>query len=214
MAQIDIFFTSFASQMEQPLFESYLSLLPPDLRERNSRYIHWQNRHSHLLGKLLLLEALKAHGIQADIWDYLAYDPYQRPFLNSYTYDFNISHSGNLVICAIGKNVRLGVDIEENKKINLSNFKNVMTVGQWDEVNKAEDPLKIFYKYWTIKESVIKADGRGFIIPLDQLEVKNNVVQYEGRQWFVKDFTFTNAYSAALASDRLSSYSVYHKSFY
>lgn len=89
-----------------------------------------------------------------------------------------------------------------------------MTAAQWDEVHKAEDPINIFYKYWTIKESVIKADGRGFIIPLDQLEVKDNVVQYEGRQWFVKDFKFANAYSAALASDQLSSYSVYHKSFY
>lgn len=214
MPAIDIFFTSFEYQMKQCLFEDRLSLLPLDLQERNSRYIHWQNRHAHLFGRLLLLEALKLYGIEKDSWNCVAYDSYQRPYLTLPEYDFNISHSGNFVVCAIGKNIRLGIDIEKNKKIDFSNFKSIMTPEQWDEINHAEYPLKEFYKYWTIKESVIKADGRGFFIPFDKLELKNDIVQYDDRLWFVQVLAFNSKYSAALATNQLSAFRMHNVDFY
>lgn len=214
MAQINIFFTSFENPLKQGLFSDYLSLLSPELREKNSRYIRWQNRHSHLFGKLLLLEALRRYGIKRDVWKHVEYNSYQRPYLTLHEYDFNISHSGNYVMCAIGKHVRLGVDIEENRNVNLENFKNIMTPDQWGEINNANCPLKEFYKYWTIKESVVKADGRGFSIPLDKLEVKNNTVQYEDRSWFVNEFEFVGGYSAALATNQLSEFKIKEIDFY
>jgi 4'-phosphopantetheinyl transferase len=214
MTSIDIFFTSFEQQMEPSLFEGYLSLLSPDQQEVNARYIRWQNRHAHLFGRLLLVEALKMHGVETGIWNYVAYDACHRPYLTLQEYDFNISHSANLVVCAIGKNIRLGIDVEENREVNLDNFRHVMTPGQWNEINKAVYPLKEFYKYWTIKESVIKADGRGFFIPLDKLELKSNTMQYEDRLWFVQGLAFNSRYSAALATDQLSAFNMHYMDFY
>ncbi len=214
MQSIDIFFTSFKNPMEQSLFSDYLSLLPPDLRKKNSQYIRWQDRHAHLLGRLLLIEALKSYHIENNIWDLIAYSTHKRPYLTLKGYDFNISHSGDFVICAIGKNIRLGIDIEENRKRNLKDFTNLMTPDQWDEINGASCPLKAFYKYWTIKESVIKADGRGFYIPLNELEVKNNTVHFDDKLWFVKDFVFTNGYSAALTTNQLSTFKMHDVNFY
>jgi 4'-phosphopantetheinyl transferase len=199
--------------MEPSLFEEYLALLPADLRERNSRYIHWQNRHSHLLGKLLLLEAFKMNGFGSNVWRYVAYDSYQRPCLTLHDFDFNISHSGNLVVCAVGRNTRLGIDIEENRKVDLGNFHDVMSPKQWEEINSADCPLKEFYKYWTIKESVIKADGRGFFIPLDKLELKNSTVGYGDRLWFVQALPFNSEYSAALATDQVSAFRIHEIDF-
>lgn len=214
MTPIDIFFTSIKDPLGENLFSDYLSLLSPELRERNSRYLRWQNRHEHLFGKLLLIEALKRYGVEGDIWNRIAYNAYQRPYLKMHGYDFNISHSGSFVICAIGRDIRLGIDIEENKKVNLKNFRNIMTPGQWDEINTANFPLKTFYKYWTIKESVIKADGRGFYIALDELEVKDNTVQIDGKQWLVNELEFASGYSAALATDRLSAFKIHEIDFY
>ena len=213
MSLINIFSTFFKEPLEPSLFSNYLSLLSPALRERNSRYIRWQDRHSHLFGKLLLIEALKIHGIDPDIWRCIEYNSYQRPYLTLREYDFNISHSGSFVICAIGKNTRLGIDIEENKNINFKNFRDIMTTDQWDEINNADYPLKEFYKYWTIKESVIKADGRGFLIPLDKLEVRNNTVQYEDKLWFVQELEFNSSYSTALATDQLSEFKIHNLNF-
>jgi 4'-phosphopantetheinyl transferase len=214
MALINIFYTFFKNPLEENLFADYLSLLPADLRERNSRYIRWQNRHSHLFGKLLLMEALKVYGIETDIWKYVEYNSYERPSLTLRDYDFNISHSGNVVICAVAKNVRLGIDIEENRNVNLKNFRGVMSSAQWDEINNAKYPLKEFYKYWTIKESVIKADGRGFLIPLDKLSVENSTVRYEDKSWFVQEVEVASGYSAALAANCASTYTIQEIDFY
>ncbi|MDA7716903.1 4'-phosphopantetheinyl transferase superfamily protein [bacterium] len=214
MKPINIFFTSFKNPLDQKLFSNYLSLLPADLRKTNSRYIRWQNRHAHLFGRLLLLEALKIYGIEENIWDHVAYTSYHRPYLTLNGYDFNISHSGDFVICAVGKDIRLGVDIEKNKDINFEHFGNIMTPNQWDEINQASCPLKMFYKYWTIKESVVKADGRGFSIPLDGLEVKNNTVQVDENLWFVNALEFINGYSVALTTNQLSTFKMHEISFY
>jgi 4'-phosphopantetheinyl transferase len=212
---IDVFFTSFENPLEQGLFATYLSLLPPDVQERNSRYIRWQNRHSHLLGKLLLIEALKKHGIDTDFWDYVEHNSYERPYLTLQGYDFNISHSGNYVMCAVGRNIRLGVDIEENRNIDFKNFLGIMTPEQWDEIRRADYPIKEFYRYWTIKESVIKADGRGFSIPLDKLILNHNhTVLVDEKLWFVQELPVHNQYNAALATDQLSEFKMHKMDFY
>jgi 4'-phosphopantetheinyl transferase len=213
MTPINIFFTSFESPLEEGLFADYLSLLSPELKEKNSRYIRWQNRHSHLFGKLLLREALRTQDIENDVWSYVEYNSYHRPYLTLPDIDFNISHSGDFVICAIGKNIRLGIDIEENKNINLKNFQSVMSTEQWDEINNASYPIKEFYRYWTIKESVIKADGRGFLIPLDKLSVENKTVQYEDKSWFVQELELATGYNAALATNQLSEFKIHEISF-
>lgn len=200
--------------MNEGFYSDYLALLPKDLQESNSRYIRWQDRHCHLFGKLLLMQALKTYNIEGDIWNYVKYGAFKRPHLSLPDLDFNISHSGNFVICAIGKNIRLGIDIEENKNLDLNNFQNVMNSDQWDEINKASYPLKEFYKYWTIKESVIKADGRGFSIPLEKLSVKDSNVQYDDKLWFVQELQIANGYNAALASSRLSDYKIDKVDFY
>jgi len=211
---IDIFFTFFENPLEQNLFSDYLSVLSPELKEKNSRYIRWQNRHSHLFGKLLFIEALKRHGIENDIWNYIEYNSYDRPYLTLSEYDFNITHSGNYVACAIGKNIRLGIDIEENRDVNLKHFETLMTPNQWNEIYNANYPLKEFFKYWTIKESVIKADGRGFAIPLDELEVNNNLVQYDDKSWFVQELKIGTNYSAALATNQLTDFKIHEINFY
>ncbi|NOU16647.1 MAG: 4'-phosphopantetheinyl transferase superfamily protein [Bacteroidales bacterium] len=211
---IDIFFTFFENPLEQNLFSDYLSVLSPELKEKNSRYIRWQNRHSHLFGKLLLIEALKRHGIENDIWNYVEYNSYDRPYLTLNEYDFNITHSGNYVACAIGKNIRLGIDIEENRDVNLKHFDTVMTPSQWNKIYNANYPLKEFFKYWTIKESVIKADGRGFAIPLDKLEVKNNTVQYDDKSWLVQELKIGSNYSAALATNQLTEFKIHEINYY
>ncbi|MTI26902.1 4'-phosphopantetheinyl transferase family protein [Fulvivirga kasyanovii] len=211
---VHIFSTSFKEPLRQRAFSDYLSLLSPELREQNMRYLRWQNRHAHLFGRLLLIEALWHFGIEGDIWGNIMYNDYKRPYLTLTDYDFNISHSGDYVVCAIAKNVRLGIDIEENRKVNLAHFRNIMTPDQWEEINDAGTPFKTFYKYWTIKESVIKADGRGFYIPLDELEVKNNTVQFDGNLWFVNEVEYAHGYSAALATNQVAAYKFHAIDFY
>lgn len=175
--------------------------MPISIQEKNSKYRRWQDRHLHLFGKLLLLSGLKDYGYSISILDEIKFNQYSRPYVDG-NIDFNISHSGEYVICAIGKGLRLGIDIEEIIEINLNDFRQVMTYEQWYDIIDSKDPIRSFFKYWTIKESVIKADSRGLSIPLLDIHVNNDEVFYEDKMWYLKNLNFINQYCATLATNK------------
>ncbi len=214
MNDVKIYYTIFENALPQSSFSAYLSALSFELQEKNSRYIRWQDRHSHLFGKLLLIEALKDYGLESDFWNYVKYSDYSRPYFAFGEVDFNISHSGGFVICAIGEGIRLGIDVEKNRAINIKNFRSVMNTSQWDEIENAHNPIEIFFKYWTIKESVIKADGRGLAIPLEELAVNNNIVRYDNNSWFLHELNINNNYSAAMATNQFTQFKIHRVNFY
>jgi 4'-phosphopantetheinyl transferase len=211
---VTIYISEFEKPLPQELWDLYFKRLTPPLQERNVRFIRWQDRHAHLFGKLLLLEGLKNLNVNCNGFSDVKYNSYHRPFLPYADIDFNISHSGIYVLCAIGKNLQIGIDIEENKNISLEDFKNVMTPKQWEIINNDKQPCKIFYKFWTIKESIIKADGRGLAIPLDKLEIKNNTVQYDNRLWYITELNLTDGYACAIATNKPCSLRIHKIDFY
>jgi|ERR1035437_1249251 4'-phosphopantetheinyl transferase len=77
---INIYLTKFEKPLTSELWELNYSLLPPDLKDRNVRFIRWQDRHSHLFGKLLLLEGLKGFNINYNVLQSLQLNSYERPF--------------------------------------------------------------------------------------------------------------------------------------
>jgi 4'-phosphopantetheinyl transferase len=76
-----------------------------------------------------------------------------------------------------------------------------MTDEQWKVINNADDPLRSFYTFWTIKESVIKADSRGLSIPLNDIHISKSYAQLEDRLWHLHELKLHKNYCAHLASD-------------
>lgn len=101
---------------------------------------------------------------------------YGKPYLYgiSNTY-FNISHSGEWVICAWSSR-EIGVDIEEVKECNLDIAKNYFCPSEFLYLLKQQESDKkgTFYDYWTLKESYIKFRGKGLSIPLNSFELDLN----------------------------------------
>jgi 4'-phosphopantetheinyl transferase len=183
------------------LYLKYLNLLPENLKEKNSRYIRWQDKHAHLFGKLLLLKGLQMYKYGNEALMYINYNKYDRPFLNDHI-DFNISHSGKYVVFTITKDAKLGVDVEEVKKIEFEDFKEVMTDEQWKCIRSADNSYKEFFKYWAIKESVIKADSRGLSIPLTNIHVNGKMVICEDKLWHIKEIELDKDYCCYLACNK------------
>ncbi len=200
--KMQIFLTHFKEPIDAGQYWNYLQLLPDAQQKVNRRFVRWQDQHAHLIGKLLLVKALNQYGYSKTILDQLHYTANRRPYLPG-NVDFNISHSGPYVICAIGENVKLGIDVEEIKPIDFGDFRNVMTRNQWIYINQAagDQRFERFYDFWTLKESVIKADGRGLTIPLQQLEVQGGRVQYDDAVWHVKSLDVFPGASVSLASN-------------
>src|SRR6185503_15641811 len=93
-------YTFFEEKIPDDLFQEKLNILPPIFRERVSKFWKWQDAYASLFGKFLLLEGFKNFGISACLSD-LRFTKYGKPYLSDSSVCFNISHSGNCVVCAM-----------------------------------------------------------------------------------------------------------------
>ena len=173
---VKIFYTHFTSPLSIEQWQIYFCQLPKNIQQKISNFRRWQDQHAALFSKLLLQHALHQAGYNSDCLNQLKYELYNRPFIDN-KIDFNISHAGEYVVCAISDQGRLGIDIELIKAINISDFNQYMET----------EPLsyKEFYEIWTIKEAVIKADGRGLSIPLLDIKLDTNKASLYDKQWFI-----------------------------
>lgn len=198
---ISIFYTQFLNQLPDNRFEYYLETLPEIQKNKNKRFIRWQEKHLHLFGQLLLIKGLNHFNLESNMLNELGYNACGRPYLKNRCIDFNISHSGNCALCVVSDSSRVGIDIEKEKDVEVTDFKRVFTNEEWRDIENSATPLIDFYSYWTRKESVIKADGRGLSIPLDRIDVRNNHVECDNYTWYLKELTLFTGYHACLASN-------------
>src|SRR5688572_25149287 len=106
-------------QLSASSYGAYLQRLPAVLREKNLRFVRWQDRQANLIGNILLIESLRRFGFGGDSLERLKYNEYGRPYISE-EIDFNISHSGEYVLCVAGKGIRLGVDIERIRPVDFT----------------------------------------------------------------------------------------------
>ncbi|GFS15813.1 L-aminoadipate-semialdehyde dehydrogenase-phosphopantetheinyl transferase [Elysia marginata] len=92
---------------------------------------------------------------------------------------FNVSHQGDYVVFAAERGSPLGVDImkvEWPRNTPVSAFFKTMhrqyTDQEWSEVKRYRDEmdqLKVFYRLWCLKESIVKAYGTGIGFEVSRL---------------------------------------------
>lgn len=186
--------------MATKYWNHYIKVLPSVISERSMEYVRWQDQHAYVLGKLLLAEGLSKVGLNKDKLNELQYNQFGKPFLND-NIDFNITHSGEYVFCAIGKNISLGIDTEPIREIEFTHFRDTMNKTQWSYIKNSKRPWEAFFRLWTIKESVIKAEQKGLSISLLDIHVKENLVCYNGRKWFIKELDLNNNICVCLATN-------------
>ncbi|MDO8721938.1 MAG: 4'-phosphopantetheinyl transferase superfamily protein [Syntrophales bacterium] len=197
---IDILYTRFATPFPQEVLENCLLTMPAFIREKIQRYHRWEDRQAGLLGKLLLREALTWYGYGPDYLSRLQTDGYGRPRVGD-SLDFNISHSGEFVVCVITAVGRVGVDIERIRDMDISGFHRYFLQESWQEISASVNDLRCFFDHWTMRESVIKADGRGLSVPLKELNVKEEKVVLDSKVWHLKKVELSSSYCCHLATD-------------
>ena len=172
--------------------------MPEIIQRQAMRFVRWQDRHANLLGKTLLRECLMKHGYR--LFEKISYTEYNRPFIKG-AIDFNISHSGNYVVCAINTAGRVGVDVERMKLLHIEEFKGYMTDEEWRAIQVSPGHLEKFYDLWTLKESVVKGDGRGMSLPLTDVRVEGEVARVGNVCWYAKKINLDSHYSCHIAAN-------------
>jgi 4'-phosphopantetheinyl transferase len=194
---IYILYTKITGELPAETYKKHLIFLPETLRDQHFRYRRWQDRAANLFSKILLVKGFEKFGLNYLSLENLQYTEYRKPYLSG-NVDFNISHSGQYVICAVARNVKLGIDIEEIKPVDFKEFDNLMSRLQWQQINSSPNPLKEFFRFWAIKESIIKADGRGLSIPLNDIHIRDQTAYYE-KKWYLRELDLDENYCACLA---------------
>ena len=197
---IDVFYTHFDALLTTDTWDIYFQKLPQGIQTQIMRFKRWQDRNASLLGKILLLEGLKQYGYSPDCLKKLSYSPYNRPFLDD-SIDFNISHSGEYVVCAINNDGRVGIDIERKKSLNFAEFRSYMTPEEWNTMKEVPDQLEYFYELWTVKESVIKGEGKGLSIPLLDIHWVGETASVYKSLWYIKKIIIDPGYSCHVTAN-------------
>jgi 4'-phosphopantetheinyl transferase len=87
---------------------------------------------------------------------------------------FNLSHSKTLAVLAVTIGGEIGVDVEDIRPIEADvakRFFSAREVASLGTLSDWEEWLAGFYRCWTRKEAVLKAEGAGLRIPLDSFDV-------------------------------------------
>ena len=104
-------------------------------------------------------------------------DEYGKPYFEGQPLCFNVSHSGEYLAIAVSEQ-SVGIDIQKRKEIKEGMYRKV--VQQKEEVLIGEERRKDFLRLWSLKESFVKADGRGL-----RISMKDYWFEKENGQYFV-----------------------------
>ena len=195
---IHVLYTSINEENHKKIIDHYLPDFSAEYQDKIKRYRRWQDAQLSLLGRILLVKGLEQINYGFDESN-LNYTSFNKPYLENNAIHFNISHSGELVVCALTKIGAIGIDIEKINDTKISDFKSQMTVNEWKLINESTNANLSFFQYWTQKEAVIKTQGKGLSIPLKSFEVTKNKTIIESEVYFLKELKINDDYCCHLA---------------
>ena len=181
--------------------------LPSERKEKADRLPHEADKHLSVASWHLLLFALNKKGIREDEI-ILSKNEHGKPFLKNYPeVHFNLSHSGNTVMCAVSQG-EVGCDTEKIRPVKLKiadRFFSENEIRQLKNADAKEQEL-LFFRLWTLKESFMKATGHGFSLPLkdfcinineQKIEIEQNV---QNEKFYFKEFFKNDGYCYAVCA--------------
>jgi 4'-phosphopantetheinyl transferase len=123
-------------------------------------------------GLLLLLAAVLGHRTE-DVQ--LTQNDTGKPMLVGRALEFNLSHSGEIVLIALASGVSIGVDVEQPRAMpdRAAIARRFLHPGEVADLAMLTGRAAelAFFRCWTRKEAVAKALGLGLSLPLDQYRV-------------------------------------------
>jgi 4'-phosphopantetheinyl transferase len=165
-------------QDDDILLEKYKSLLQEEETSRMDKFFFPEDKKYFLITRAL---------VRATLSRYVALSPLDwrfritskgKPFIanesiETKTISFNLTHTEGLILLGISKNSTLGIDSEKiSEKLDfLAIAQNSFADNEIAVLKNTSGrkQLELFFKYWTLKESYLKARGVGLSFPLNSL---------------------------------------------
>jgi 4'-phosphopantetheinyl transferase len=155
------------------LYESLLGFVSEDRKRRVKKFVRRQDACRSIVGEVLAKYCVgKAARVPAKTITFYA-DPFGKPHADlEKQIHFSVSHSKTWVVCAIDGGP-VGIDVEYVRDYDPEVAKRFYHPHEYAALIALPEPERNgrFFDLWTIKESYIKALGKGLSLPLDSFEI-------------------------------------------
>lgn len=184
---------------------------------RAARFHFERDRRRFLAARGLLRHILARYADTEPERVGLGYGHQGKPFLlDRPDTQFNLSHTGDILVVGVARGLRLGIDVERTMAESVMDevMKTVSSEPERARLGSltGSERLERFSQLWTRKEAYIKADGRGMSLDLkriDVLSVPNQVLVDQAHpggwtscpQWTVHDLDMGSGLAAALVAE-------------
>lgn len=174
--EIDIWVAMVGDAFDADLAARFDRVLSADERARHGKFLFEKDRRRYLMTRALVRYVLSRYApIASAQWRFEA-TAFGRPFIVDphpavEDLTFNISHSDQVVLLALTRACRLGVDVEDlHRAVPLDIADSFFSAGEVRQLRSLPpaSQARRFLDFWTLKESYIKAHGKGLSLPLDQ----------------------------------------------
>ena len=203
-----------SASLDREIYSNFLYLLSEDEKCRAARLKSKAAARQQIISRGILRILLgRTIGVNPEELT-IGSNPFGKPFLScpeNSAISFNLAHSGQLLLIAIGNCKHTGIDVEKmEENIDFAGISAlVFSDDEQQSLSRSKEPVQDFYAIWTAKEAVLKAAGRGFAYPSNKFCVvisKKNIslLKYQaelthGFSWSISSFTPASGYSAAVA---------------
>ena len=165
------------------ILPEHINMITPRRAEKARRYRFADDQKRCIAGGLLLRRFLGDTEIYTD--------EFGKPRAENGVC-FNLSHSGDWVILAVGE-TEVGCDIERFKLVDPLRLGKVAYTGaELEYISSTPDRLGRFYELWTKKEALLKCMGKGFHRAAKTVEVTGDRFAEGGDIYYFKTMVFSD----------------------
>jgi 4'-phosphopantetheinyl transferase len=190
-----------------------LACLSADERRRAASYRHITDRIQFVTARA---------GLRNILWNYTAFAPAAHLFAitssgkpqlrnSDSPVFFNLSHSDGLIAIAVSRDAEVGIDVEKRHDTAYQELEKTICSPfeeEWMASLPLEERCHAFYRLWTVKEAMTKAEGSGLSISLPKISVNLSVpssieiLAYDNRilPWSIAEIPTPDGYAGAVAT--------------
>ena len=169
--------------------EALYARIDSNFKDKSGRVLNVETK----CGRLLLRYALSK---------YYSFDTFavnsasdDKPYFEDIKLHFSISHSGKYVLLGISDE-EIGCDVQIATKYKEAVARRFYSKNEYELLQYSDDKTSIFFKLWTLKESVLKYSGEGLGGGLDKYDFSHYVSLNEFFSWdlYFKTLKLTDAF--------------------
>lgn len=217
---VRVYYADTAPLTDERVFAKYYETATPERRTKVDRIHSQSDRIQSLAAGALLQAALSDLGLKStpDRPLRFAVNEYGKPYLVDYPQvHFNLSHSGERVMCAVWDR-EVGCDVERirtgsaaSKAERVAKYFTYAERAWLASKDTTEHAEEKFFRLWTLKESYVKAVGKGLAIPLNSFEIVFNPqgqpqfgtdgLEENSPQWTFHEYDSGDGYCCSVCAD-------------